>query len=84
MSDILVERKRVGSKGEILPSKNLREKLGLEAGRQIEIKAEGDTLIVKATPDPIKELDGILDTDLTPKELKKLAERQILKGATKP
>lgn len=81
MSDVLVERKKVGSKGEILPSKKLREKVGLKAGDPIEIKAEGDTLIVKPAPDPLQELNGILDIDLTIKDLKKIAERQIVKEA---
>ena len=81
MSDVLVERKNVGSKGEILPSKKLREKVGLKAGDPIEIKAKGDTIIVKPAPDPLQELNGILDTDLTIKDLEKIAERQIVKEA---
>ncbi|MBE0513041.1 AbrB/MazE/SpoVT family DNA-binding domain-containing protein [Candidatus Bathyarchaeota archaeon] len=81
MSDILVERKNVGSKGEILPSKRLREKVGLKAGDPIEIKAKGGTLIVKPAPDPLQELNGILDIDLTIKDLKKIAERQVVKEA---
>lgn len=76
MSDILIERKNVGSKGEILPSKKLREKVGLKAGDSIEIKAKGDALIIKPAPDPLQELNGILDIDLTIKDLKKIAERQ--------
>lgn len=78
---MIVERKTVGSKGEILPSKRIREKVGLKAGNPIEIRAEGDTLIIKPMPDPLQELDGILDTDLTIKDLKKVAERQIVKEA---
>jgi bifunctional DNA-binding transcriptional regulator/antitoxin component of YhaV-PrlF toxin-antitoxin module len=81
LSDILVERKNVGSKGEILPSKKLREKVGLKAGDPIEIKAKGNTIIVKSAPDPIQELNGILDVDLTIKDLKKIAERQAVKEA---
>lgn len=81
MSDVLIERKNVGSKGEILPSKRLRERVGLEAGAPIEIKAEGGTLVVKPIPDPLQELSGILDTDLTSKELKKIAELQVVKEA---
>jgi bifunctional DNA-binding transcriptional regulator/antitoxin component of YhaV-PrlF toxin-antitoxin module len=83
LSDVLVERKNVGSKGEILPSKRLREKVGLKAGDPIEIKVKGDTLIVRAAPDPLKELNGILDIDLTIKDLKKIAERQVVKEACK-
>jgi AbrB family looped-hinge helix DNA binding protein len=81
LSDILVERKNVGSKGEILPSKKLREKVGLKAGDPIEIEAKGDALIVKPAPDPLQELNGILDIDLTIKDLKKIAERQVVKEA---
>jgi AbrB family looped-hinge helix DNA binding protein len=81
LSDVLVERKHVGSKGEILPSKRLREKVGLKAGDPIEIRAEGDSLIIKPAPDPLEELDGVLDIDLAIKDLKKIAERQIVKEA---
>lgn len=71
----------MGSKGEILPSKRLREKVGLKAGAPIEIKAERDILVVKPAPDPLQELNGILDTDLTIKDLKKITERQVVKEA---
>ena len=83
MSDILVERKKMGSKGEILPSKKLREKVGLKPGTLIEIRAEKEALIVKPVPDPLEELNGILDTDLSIKELKGIAEQQIVKEAAR-
>jgi len=83
MSDILIERKRMGSKGEILPSKKLREKVGLKPGAPIEIRAEGAALIVRPAPDPLEELNGILDTDLPIKELKRIAEQQITKEAAR-
>ena len=78
---MLVERKNVGSKGEILPSKRLRERVGLKAGDPIEIMAKGGALIVRPAPDPLQELNGILDIDLAIKDLKKIAERQIVKEA---
>jgi AbrB family looped-hinge helix DNA binding protein len=81
LSGVLTERKKVGSKGEILPSKKLREKVGLKAGDPIEIKAEGNTIIINPAPDPLQELNGILDIDIAIKDLKKIAERQIVKEA---
>lgn len=77
----IVERKTVGSKGEIIPSKRLREKLELKPGGLIEIKLEGQSLIVKPILDPLQELDGVLETGLSHRELKRIAELQVAKEA---
>ncbi|MEM3381223.1 MAG: AbrB/MazE/SpoVT family DNA-binding domain-containing protein [Candidatus Bathyarchaeia archaeon] len=76
-----MERKNVGSKGEIIPPKRLREKIGLRPGSPIEIRLEGRSLIVKPILDPLEELDGILETELSNRELKRIAELQVLKEA---
>ncbi len=81
MSDILVERKNVGSKGEVLPSKRLRERVGLKPGDPIEIRAEGGAIIVRPAPDPLEGLNGVLDTTLTIGELKRLAEGRMVEEA---
>lgn len=81
MSDILVERKTVGSKGEVLPSKRLREMVGLKPGDPIEIRAEGGTIIIRPAPDPLEGLNGVLDTNLTIRELKRLAEDLMVEEA---
>jgi len=77
----IVERKNVGSKGEIIPSKRLRERLELKPGALIEIKLEGRSLVVKPILDPLQELDGVLETELSPRELKRMAELQVTKEA---
>jgi bifunctional DNA-binding transcriptional regulator/antitoxin component of YhaV-PrlF toxin-antitoxin module len=77
----IVEKKTVGSKGEIIPSKRLREKLELRPGALIEIRLEGRSLIVKPILDPLEELDGVLETGLSHRELKRIAELQVAKEA---
>lgn len=77
----MAERKKVGSKGEIIPSKRLRQKLELKPGALVEIRVEGQSLIVKPVMDPLEELDGVLETDLPIKELKRMAELQVTKEA---
>lgn len=75
----IVERKTVGSKGEILPSKRLRKVLQLRPGSLVEIKVEDRSLVVEPIPDPLEELDGILETDVSIKKLKRMAEVQVTK-----
>jgi len=77
----IIERKIVGSKGEILPSKKLREVLRLKPGSLVEIKLEDRSLVVEPVMDPLEELDGILETDVSIKELKRMAEGQVVKDA---
>jgi len=76
-----VERKIVGSKGEILPSKKLREVLQLRPGSLVEIKLEDRSLVVEPVKDPLEELDGVLEMDVSIKELKRMAEAQMMKEA---
>jgi len=77
----IVERKIVGSKGEILPSKKLREVLQLRPGSLVEIKLEDRSLVVEPVKDPLEELDGVLEMDVSIKELKRMAEAQMMKEA---
>jgi len=77
----IVERKIVGSKGEILPSKKLREVLQLRPGSLVEIKLEDRSLVVEPVKDPLEELDGVLEMDASIKELKRMAEAQMMKEA---
>ena len=78
----IIERKILGSKGEIIPSKRLRERLELKPGAPIEIEVKGQALVVKPISDPLEELDGVLETGLSAKELKRMAELQVMKEAT--
>jgi len=45
-----MQKSRVGSKGELFPPKNIREKLGLQAHTQVIYKIEDDRLIVEPIP----------------------------------
>ncbi len=45
-----MQKSRVGSKGELFPPKNIREKLGLHAHTQVIYKIEDDRLIVEPIP----------------------------------
>ena len=45
-----MQKGKVGSKGEIFPPKEIREKLGLRPGTVIDIKVEDDRLIVRPVP----------------------------------
>jgi AbrB family looped-hinge helix DNA binding protein len=45
-----MQKSRVGSKGELFPPKNIREKLGLQAHTQIIYKIEDNKLIVEPVP----------------------------------
>jgi hypothetical protein len=79
----LIERKIVGSKGEILPSKKLREAVGLTPRCLVEIRVQRGVLVVKPIPDPVASLEGVLSVDLSIKELKRLAERWIIEATKK-
>ena len=45
-----LQKSRVGSKGEIFAPKEIREKLGLRPGTEIDFKVEDEKLIVQPVP----------------------------------
>lgn len=45
-----MQKSRVGSKGELFPPKNIREKLGLQPHTPVIYKIEDDRLIVEPIP----------------------------------
>lgn len=45
-----MEKRRVGSKGELFPPKEIREKLGLRAHVRVIYKIEGGKLVVEPVP----------------------------------
>ena len=45
-----LQKSKVGSKGEIFPPKEIREKLGLNPGTEIDFKVEDSRLIVRPIP----------------------------------
>lgn len=55
-----MEESRVGSKGELFPPKEIREKLGLHAHAKVIYKVEAGRLIVE----PVPSLEEVLKEDL--------------------
>jgi len=45
-----LQKSRIGSKGEIFPPKEIREKLGLKPRTEVTYKIEGTKLIVEPVP----------------------------------
>ena len=45
-----MQKSKIGSKGEIFPPKEIREKLGLLPGTEIRIKVDNDKLLVQPIP----------------------------------
>ncbi len=45
-----MQKSRVGSKGEIFPPKEIREKLGLRPGVEVDLTVEDSKLIVRPIP----------------------------------
>jgi len=45
-----MEKSRVGSKGELFPPKEIRERLGLHAHVKVIYKIEGERLVVEPVP----------------------------------
>jgi AbrB family looped-hinge helix DNA binding protein len=46
----LLQKSKIGSKGEIFPPKEIRERLGLYPGTEIDLKVEDSKLIVRVIP----------------------------------
>lgn len=45
-----MQKTRIGSKGEIFPPKEIREKLGLTPGTEVDLQIKDSTLIVRPIP----------------------------------
>jgi len=45
-----LQKTRIGSKGEIFPPKEIREKLGLTPGTEVDLRVEDSKLIVRPIP----------------------------------
>ena len=45
-----MQKSKIGSKGEIFPPKDIRQKLGLMPGTEIDLKVEDSKLIVRPIP----------------------------------
>ena len=64
---------KVGKKGEIYTSKELREKTGIKPGGLVKATVEGRKLIIEAIPS-IEDLVKEIVMELTPEEAERLSE----------
>ncbi|MFO8018031.1 MAG: AbrB/MazE/SpoVT family DNA-binding domain-containing protein [Promethearchaeia archaeon] len=70
---------KIGSHGEIVIKKELREKYGIEPGQEVvELDAGDHIVIIPLSKDPLKKLTGKYSWEETAKELKKKAEELAL------
>ncbi|MEM2989468.1 MAG: AbrB/MazE/SpoVT family DNA-binding domain-containing protein [Candidatus Bathyarchaeia archaeon] len=54
----MMERGKIGSKGELFPPKRIRAKLGLKPNSEVLYKVEGGRLIVEPIPSLEEALEG--------------------------
>ena len=75
---------KVGSHGEIVIKKKLREKYGIEPGQDVVEFDAGDHIgIIPTTGDPVKNLSGKYEWEESAKEAKKRAENIALEEISK-
>lgn len=75
---------KVGTHGEIIIRKKLREKFGIKPGQEIIAFNAGDHIgIIPVSGDPLKKLSGKYKWKETSKEAKKLAEKIALEEVNK-
>ncbi len=78
-----LQKTKVGSKGEIFPPKEIREKLGLRPGTEIDMKVEDDKLIVQPIPRVKDLLKEPAQVEITLEEFHKF-RRELSKKAESP
>ncbi|MDG6923009.1 MAG: AbrB/MazE/SpoVT family DNA-binding domain-containing protein [Nitrososphaerota archaeon] len=78
-----MQKTKVGSKGEIFPPKEIREKLGLRPGTEIDMKVEDDKLIVQPIPRVKDLLKEPAQVEITLEEFHKF-RRELSKKAESP
>lgn len=66
-----MQKSRVGSKGELFPPKEIREKLGLHANVKVIYKVEGGRLIVEPIPSLEEVLKEVSSIEVTLEEFQK-------------
>jgi bifunctional DNA-binding transcriptional regulator/antitoxin component of YhaV-PrlF toxin-antitoxin module len=66
-----MQQSRVGSKGELFPSKEIREKLKLDAHTRVTYKIEGGRLIVEPIPSLKEVLEEKPSVEITFEEFHK-------------
>ena len=66
----MLKESRVGSKGELFPPKEIRDKLGLKPHTKVIYKVENGRLIVEPVPSLEEVLEEPPAIEVTPEELK--------------
>jgi len=67
-----MQKSRVGSKGELFPPKEIRERLGLRAHTKVIYKIEGGRLVVEPVPSLEEVLKETPSVEITLEEFHKL------------
>ena len=67
-----MQKSRVGSKGELFPPKEIRERLGLHAHMGVIYKIEGERLVVEPVPSLEEVLMEPPSVEITLEEFRKL------------
>ena len=75
-----MQKSKIGSKGEIFPPKEIREKLGLRPGMEIDLKVEDSKLIVRPIPKVNDLLNEPTQVEVTLQEFRKF-RRELSKKA---
>lgn len=75
-----MKKSKIGSKGEIFPPKEIREKLGLRPGMEIDLKVEDSKLIVRPIPRVNDLLNEPTQVEVTLQEFRKF-RRELSKKA---
>jgi AbrB family looped-hinge helix DNA binding protein len=77
-----MQKSRVGSKGELFPPKEIREKLGLNAYTKVIYKVEGGRLIVEPVPSIEEILNEPTLVEVTLEEFHKFRKELSQKAET--
>ncbi len=70
---------RVDNRGRIVIPREIREKLGIEAGSELLLDVSGDKIVVKKKYDPFKKLASILGELSFDRSIRRIAEEQGLR-----
>ncbi|MGV9172652.1 MAG: AbrB/MazE/SpoVT family DNA-binding domain-containing protein [Promethearchaeia archaeon] len=75
---------KIGSHGEIVIRKELRDKFGIKPGQEVlELDAGNHIVIIPISEDPLKKLSGKYEWEETTEDLKRRAEKLALEEVAK-
>ncbi len=72
-------RGRIDKRGRIVIPREMREKLRIEEGEELEIRLEGDRIVIKKVESPFKVLEDLLGDLTFSRDLRRVAEEEALK-----